>query len=182
MVNKRVVKTKAIILIASFCFASSSASADAIRDANRLLRVTDLGSRFESMALNQSRMIIRTYASIVNMNASVSLPQSVKKSIAECYAEAYAWEQFEPGIAKIFADNLTRNEIALLIDFYNDLGHPPSEIVNFKNTLTKAEQIEFNSIEYIFNNSKGCLERDAEIINNYLASQNVDSSEYIRLE
>ena len=182
MVNERVVKTKILILIASFCFASSIGSADAIRDANRLLRVTDLGSRFESMALDQTRMIIRTYASIVNMNVSITLPQSVKNSIAECYAEAYAWRQFEPGIAKIFADNLTPNEIGLLIDLYNNLGHPPSEIENFKNTLTKAEQIESSSIEYIFNNSKGCLERDVELINNYLASQNVDSSEYIRLE
>ena len=115
--------------------ASSTASADAIRDANRLLRVTDLGSRFESMALDQTRMIIRTYASIVNMNVSITLPQSVKNSIAECYAEAYAWKQFEPGIAKIFAEK----GIHIICD--KPLALSSEEAISLKNIVESKKLI-----------------------------------------
>ncbi|MDD9890322.1 MAG: DUF2059 domain-containing protein [Gammaproteobacteria bacterium] len=176
------VKITITILFASLIFVSTFACADAVRDANRLLRVTNLGDRFESMALDQTRKIIRTYTSIVNMSASVALPQSLKNSIAECYAQVYAWELFEPGIAEIFAQNLSEKEIRLLIDFYSSRGLPPMEIETFKNTIAKAGQIERSSIEYIFNNSDSCVERDAELINNFLASQNLDSTEIIRIE
>jgi len=176
------VKITITTLFASLIFASTFAYADAVRDANRLLRVTKLGSRFESMALGQTQNIIRTYTSIVNMSASIALPQSLKNSIAECYAEVYAWEHFEPGIAEIFANNLSEKEIRLLIDFYSNRGLPPMEIETFKNTIAKADEIEQSSIEYIFNNSGSCVERDAKLINNFLAAQNLDSAGIIGIE
>ncbi len=134
------------------------------------------------MALDQTRKIIRTYSSIVNMSVAIALPQNLKNSIAACYAEVYAWEQFEPGIVQILAENLTQKEIRLLIDFYSDRGLPPMEIDTFKNTVAKAQEIELSSIEYIFNNSDSCVERDAELINDFLAAQNLNNLEYIRLE
>lgn len=170
-------KIKLSILFTSLIFFLKYAHADDIREANRLLSVTDMGSRFESKALDQTQKIIRTYTSIVNMSLSLILPQSVKSNIAKCYAEVYAWENFEPGITEIFAKNLSTREIRLLIDFYSNLGLPPMEIETFKNTIDKADKIEQSSIEYIFNNSIGCVERDAKIINNFIAVKNINNSE-----
>lgn len=169
---EKFVKTKFSILFVSLFFVSTFIHADAVRDANRLLRVTSLGSRFELMTIDQTRKIIRTYTSIVNMSASAVLPQALKNSIAKCYAEVYAWEHFELGIAEIFAANLSEKELRLLIDFYSSRGLPPMDIETFKNTIAKANQIEQSSIEYIFNNSDSCVERDARLINNFLAMQN----------
>ena len=76
------------------------------------------------------------------------------------------------GIAEIFAANLSEKELRLLIDFYSSRGLPPMDIETFKNTIAKANQIEQSSIEYIFNNSDSCVERDARLINNFLAMQN----------
>lgn len=149
---------------------TESARADSLRDANRLLRVTDIGKQFESMALRQTRNIIRTYSSIVSMSADSSLPPQIKNSIAACYAEAYAWEKFESGIAKILADKFSQKEMRLLIDFYSNRGLPPMEIQSFKNAIAKSIQIEQMSAEYIFANSDGCVERDAELILAYLNS------------
>lgn len=174
----------AAILISSWCLIPTTTAvyADNLRDANRLLRVTDLGNRFELTALDQTRKIIRTYTSIVNMNASVALPQSIKNSIAECYAEVYEWDQFKPGIAQIIADNLSQKEILLLIDFYSDRGLPPMEIETFKNTIAKAEIIESRSIDYIFDNSGSCVEKDAELIYDFLATYSSTIPDIVHLE
>jgi hypothetical protein len=153
-------------------FAAQSASADAVVDASRLLRVTSLGQQFESVAQRQTREILRTYSSIVSMTLDVSLPPLLKQTIAECYAEVYAWENFESGIALILAENLSQKEIRLLIDFYRDLGLPPMEIQTFKGTIAKADQIMQMSSEYILSNSVGCVDRDTKLILNYLASLN----------
>ena len=57
----------------SFLIFTSTVGAAEIRDANRLLRVSNVASQFESMTLLQTRNIIRTYASIVAMSAGVEL-------------------------------------------------------------------------------------------------------------
>ena len=169
-------KNNTLTLVAAFALlvsvAAQAAGADAIVEANRLLRVTSLGQKFESVAQQQTRDILRTYSSIVSMSTAVSLPTTLKQAIAECYAEAYAWKNFEPGIARILAENLSRKEIRLLIDFYRDLGLPPMEIQAFKDTIAKADQIVQISSEYILSNSVGCVDRDTTLILNYLTKLN----------
>lgn len=164
-----------IILIASLLFVvgvvGNSTNADAVSDANRLLRVTDAGSRFESMALQQTRDIIKTYTGIISMSVEINLPQQIKNNIAACYAEVYAWEQFRPGIARIFAENLTQKELRLLTDFYSNLGLPPMEIETFKNIIAKADRIQQISADYIFSHSAGCVDRDADLIQAFLADR-----------
>lgn len=168
-------KIKALFFFVCLCFVSTIAHADAVRDANRLLRVTNLGNRFDSMALDQTRKIIRTYSSIVNMSAALNLPQTIKNSIAACYEEVYSWDKFEPGIVQILAENLSQKELRLLIDFYSNRGLPPMEIDTFKNTVSKATEIERISIEYIFDHSGSCVVRDAELIGDFLAEQRLVS-------
>jgi len=166
----------------SLVLVTSTATADAVRDANRLLKIADLGSRFETRAMDQTHKIIRTYSSIVNMSASIILPQKIKNSIANCYAEAYSWQRFAPGIAKIFADNLSQKELRLLINFYSNLGLSPTEIDTFKTMITKANQIERISIEYIFKNSESCVQRDAELINKFIANHEITNSNQITIQ
>lgn len=151
-------------------------NADSLRDANRLLKATDVGKQFESMALQQTRNIIRTYSIIVSTSTDSSLPQQIKNSIAACYAEAYAWDKFESGIAKILTDKFSQKEMRLLIDFYSSRALPPMEIQNFKNAIAKGAQIEQMSAEFIFANSDGCVERDAEQILSYLANSKQSKS------
>ena len=152
------------------CAGISAANADSIDAANRLLRVTDMGDRFESMALQQTRDIIRTYSSIVSMSAEVSLPVYLKRSIADCYAEVYAWDKFRPGIAQILAEVLNRKELLLLIDFYSSRSLPPREIPTFKAVIEKAEQIQLMTTDYIYDHASSCVDRDAELIFSYLDS------------
>ena len=141
-----------------------------------------MGSQFESMALRQTRDIIRTYSSIVSMSVEVSLPQQIKNNIASCYAEVYAWENFKPGIAQILADNLSQKELHLLIDFYRNLGLPPMEIQSFKGAIAKADQIQLMSSEYIYAHSDRCVERDAELIHSYLANRYLTIDEKFQVE
>ncbi|MCH7817018.1 MAG: hypothetical protein IIC60_10670 [Proteobacteria bacterium] len=147
------------------------AHADTNQAAKRLLRVTDIGRKFESMALQQTRDIIRTYASIVSMSVQVALPAQIKQDIAACYAEVYAWKNFAPGIAQILAENLSQKELQLLIDFYGNRSLPPMEIQTFKDILAKAGQIQQISADYIFAHSTSCVERDADLIRSYLANR-----------
>lgn len=138
--------------------------------ASRLLRVTEMGRKFDSIATQQSRDIVRTYASIVSMSADVELPAHIRQSIRSCYSEVYAWKNFVGGIAEVFAAHLSDKELGLLIDFYQNRGLPPMEIPTFKQIISKANKIEQGSLDYIYGNSEGCLERDVEIIMGYLAS------------
>ena len=170
-------KIKVSLFFACLCFISTITHADAVRDANRLLRVTNLGNRFDLMALDQTRKIIRTYSSIVNMSVALDLPQTIKNLIAACYEEVYAWDQFEPGIVQILAENLSQKELRLLLDFYSNRGLSPMEINTFKNTVSKANEIERISLEYIFEHSDSCVERDAELIGEFLAQQALIESE-----
>ncbi len=166
-------KNKLTKLVFTICLllVFQTAQADAVGDANRLLRVTELGRLFETIAQRQTRDIIRTYSSIVATSVELTLPLQVKQNIAACYDEVYAWENFEPGIAQILADNLSQKELRLLIDFYRSLGLPPMEIQTFKDTIAKADRIRQISAQYILDNSGSCVDRDADLILGYIASQ-----------
>ena len=163
-------RSASFCLIASLLLVSSYANADAIRDANRLLQVTNMGKHFESLALRQTRDILRTYASIVSMSAEITLPEQIKNSIAACYVDVYAWEKFQPGIARILADNLSQKQLHLLTDFYLDRGLPPREIQTFKDTIAMAGHIQHLAAEYMYHNSASCVEHDAALILDYLAN------------
>lgn len=144
------------------------ATADNLSDASRLLRVAGIGRLFEETAQLQTRDIIRTYASIVNMSAQMTLPDQIRNDIAECYRVMYAWDKFESGIARLFADNLNQRELLLLIDFYSSRGLSPTEIKTFKGTIAKADELQLLINEYIFTHSRGCVEQDTKSILSYV--------------
>ena len=169
-------------LFACLLLITSTGYADGIRDANRLIQVTEVGKRFESLAEQQTRAIIRTYSSIVSTSVEVALPAQLKNRIAACYAEVYAWDNFKVGIARILADNLSEQEMRILIDFYLDRGLAPREIQTFKDTIAKADQIRRVSAEYMLLNSKGCVVRDAELILGYLANLSASVNNVVAVE
>ena len=174
-------RTSGLILL-SFVFLSASAGAAEIRDANRLLRVSNVASQFESTTLLQARNIIRTYSSIVAMSTEVELPQWVKKEIAACYEQTFAWEKFEDGIAQILLDNFSKDEMKLLTDFYRSEGLPPAEIANFKAAIAKGEMIQQLTADYIFANSEGCAEHDIDLILGFLANPQLESDNTLAVE
>ena len=156
-------------------FTVTTVRADVVDDADRLLRLSNAGTRFEATAMRQTRDILRTYSSIVSRSGEPALPDYIQDNIAACYAEVYAWEKFESGIARILADNLTHKQILLLIDFYQGLGLPPAEIQTFKDTIAKAPVIQRLSTDYIFTHTASCVDRDAVLIINFLGSQTAPS-------
>ncbi len=147
------------------------AGADELRDANRLLRASNVEHQFKAMAQQQTRNIIRTYSSIVAMSVDVDLPQWIKLEIAACYEQAFSWHKFEAGIAQILLENLSSGEMHLLINFYQSQGLPPTQIANFKAATAKGNMIQQLTANHIFENSEGCAAHDAELILGYLAEQ-----------
>lgn len=154
-------------LLAS-CLFFPSVGADEIRDANRLLRASNVANHFQTRTLEQTRKIIRTYSSIVAMSAEVDLPQWIKREIAACYERTFAWENFEAGIAQIFLENFSADEMQLLTDFYRSRGLPPTEIENFKTAIAKGKLIQQLSADYISAQTAGCAEHDVKLILGYL--------------
>ncbi|MCY4266210.1 MAG: hypothetical protein OXE78_15375 [Gammaproteobacteria bacterium] len=146
-------------------------SVSAQRTAKRLLQVSGTAEKFTSTAQQQIRNIIRTYASIVNMELDVTLPDTVKNRITDCYRRVYAWENFEDGIASILSQHLSGKEMLILIDYYRGLGLSPPDIDTFKALDTKAATIEAKSADYMFANSDGCVELNATSISRYLTTQ-----------
>jgi len=166
----------------SFLIFTSSVGAAEIRDADRLLRVSNVASQFESMTLLQTQNIIRTYTSIVAMSAEVELPQWIKMEIAACYKQTFAWEKFEDGIAQILLDNFSNHEMILLTNFYRSEGLPPTEIPNFKAAIAKGEMIQQLTADYIFANSDGCAEHDIDLILGFLADPQLESKKTLAAE
>ncbi len=146
-------------------------SADELDDAYRLLRITEVAREFEQATNQQTRNVIRTYASIVAMSTDRELPDSIKQQISNCYLETYAWEKFEPGIAAIFANNLSRAELKLMIDFFSDKSVPPPKIEQFKALIARADAIEQMAIDYMFSQTQGCDEQNVTLIMNFLSDQ-----------
>ena len=160
------------IYLICLLLASPSANPDEpFRDANRLLELTNTGEQFETVVVRQTKKIIRTYSSIVNMSKSVVLPTDIKEQIENCYARVYSWDKFSHGIAEILAEKLTLSEIKLLIEFYSDLGLPPREIGAFKSLLKKSQAIEKTSLQYIYENSESCVAEDTLLINQFIINQ-----------
>ena len=166
----------------SFLIFTSSVGAAEIRDADRLLRVSNVASQFESMTLLQTQNIIRTYTSIVAMSAEVELPQWIKMEIAACYKQTFAWEKFEDGVAQILLDNFSNHEMILLTNFYRSEGLPPTEIPNFKAAIAKGEMIQQLTADYIFANSDGCAEHDIDLILGFLADPHLESKKTLAAE
>ena len=150
----------------------SQGQGDALADAKLLLRVSNSAAHFESRTESQINSILRTYASIVAMEKDVELPGQIKSAIAECYAREYAWENFRVGFAEILAEQLSQQQLQLLIGFYRNRGIPPSEIPAFRAAIDKAGLIEEISADYIYTTSLGCVQRDARLINAYIDSLN----------
>jgi len=161
---------------------TSSVSAAEIRDAEVLLRVSNLAQHFESITRVQTRNIVRTYSSIVARSAELELPQWIKKDIMACYEKTFAWENFEKGIAKILLENFSENEINLLTDFYRSKGLPPTEISNFKAAIAKGEMIQRLTVDYISENSDGCAEHDIDLILGFLADARLNSEKTLAAE
>jgi hypothetical protein len=151
---------------------SQYAVADKLSDAHRLLRITEIGEQFDITAKRQTSDILRTYSSIVVMSTDVTLPESLIQQISNCYSTTYTWKNFEPGIAQIFADNLSQLELRLLLDFFSDKSVPPTQIERFKNLRDKAGTIEQLAIDYMFSHSDGCDEQNVDLILAYLAAYN----------
>ncbi len=158
------------LILVCFLLLNSAVSAAEIRDANRLLRASNVANQFQSMTQLQTRRIIRTYSSIVAISADLELPQWIKREIAACYEQAFAWEKFEAGIAQIFLENFSEDEMSLLTGFYQSEGLPPAEIANFKAAIAKGELIEQLTADYITANSEGCAEQDINLILSFLAN------------
>lgn len=141
--------------------------------AERLLRAAKVGDLFEMRAQQQARAIITNYSIIIHRSTDYRLPVLVERRIAECYQNAYQWEYFAEGIARIVANNFSSEELDLLIDFHNNLGLPPNKIEQFRSTIDKAGAIHQQSIDYIFANSTGCVDQSAELIIEHLRSNSV---------
>lgn len=149
-------------------FASQHSVGDSLRDANELLEVAHAGRQFENLAEQQAHSIVATYSSILEMALEVSLPSDLQSEIVTCYSETYRWENFSTGITQLLAQELSSEQLTLLINFYNSQGLPPSDIELFKDTIAMADHIAQLSGEFIYNNSSGCVERDARLIHEFL--------------
>lgn len=144
--------------------------ADNLEEAHRLLKATSIAEDYEQASRDLAAEIVRTYASIIASATDVRLPLSLQRQIAGCYAANFAWERFENGIAQIFADNMSTEELALLIDFFSDRSIPPPSIGQFRVLIAKADIIEQLAVDFIFRNSEGCDEKNVALILAFLAS------------
>ncbi len=162
-----------LAMVALLVLCSPGVSADPVRDAERLLRVADAQAKFEYRAQRQAQRIIHNYIVIVSRNTDYRLPVPVRQQIAACYSQAYRWENFAAGIARILADNLSGEELEVLIDFHRNLGLPPNKIQVFKDTVAKVGLIHEQSADYIFSSSPGCVDQDVEVILRHLREQDI---------
>ncbi len=177
--NKNEQGTFLILIAMVVCLSPyQSVLADNLSDAHRLLRITDMGEKFKHTTQSQTADIVRTYSSIVVMTTDVTLPESIKRQIANCYYQTYTWEKFEPGIARIFADTLSQTELRILIDFFSDRSIPPAYIELFKNLRDKSGTIERLSIDYIVDHSEGCDKQNVSLILAFLATTNFETVDY----
>lgn len=157
-----------LLLLWTLTLASLPAQGDSLREANRLLRVSGTGEQFDAVTARQANNIIRHYSIIVRRNTDVSLPLRLRRAIASCYQEVYAWDNFAPGIATLLARTLDEHQLRLLIDFYQSRGLPPWEIDTFKQIIGLAEEFQRASADFIYRNSASCVERDAQLIQAFL--------------
>lgn len=168
-------KACAATLVALFFLLSGlpEVHADKLEEVEQLLHISNAGDRFEARANDQAKRLIYQYSVIVRRNTNYRLPGSLERRIAACYADQYRWENFAPGIARILAANLSDQELQILIDFHRNLGLPPSAIEVFRRTAAKADLISELSADYIFSQSRGCLEQDVQLILDHLQANEI---------
>lgn len=145
--------------------------ANASRDAAKLIELTNIREQFELARQQQTRQIIRTYASIVNNESGHELPVAVKRQISLCYEQKYDWSNFEDGIIDILMGTFSEEELGMLLDFYRNRSVPPTEIDAFKNIVAKGELIQRLGAEHIFAMTNGCVEQGTEAVLKYLREQ-----------
>ncbi|MDA0687914.1 MAG: hypothetical protein O2948_04640 [Proteobacteria bacterium] len=163
-------KSAAIILSTLLGLGAQLSQADAIADAERLLRVSETERHFQFAARKQTSDLLRVYSGIVAMSANVELPRHITQEIESCYMQAYAWDRFAGGIAEILAQHFTSKELQLLTDFYRNRGLSPQDIESFKQAITKARGIEEQTALFMFNSSNGCVEQASRVITGYVDS------------
>jgi|TARA_B110000879_G_scaffold31005_1_gene42351 hypothetical protein len=171
LVNLSPVKAAAIslvLLLIGTNTAPNPAMADASRDATKLIELTNIGEQFELVRQQQTRTVIRTYASIVSTELGLELPAAVKEAISLCYEQNYDWANFEDGIVEILLENFTEKEMRLLLDFYRNKGLPPSKIDAFRDIVAKGELIQRLGAEHIFAVTVGCVDLGTEAVLTYL--------------
>lgn len=165
------------LLVAALCFwlgsLANAETPEKLQAAEQLLRAAQVGDRFESRAQQQAQQIIYNYGVIIRRNTEYRLPVVIERRIAECYRSTYRWELFEEGITRIVADTFSSEELELLIGFHNNLGLPPHKIELFRGTIGKASEIHQQSVDFIFSNSAGCVDKDAELIIQHLVSNSL---------
>lgn len=147
---------------------TEEAAADAYRDASRLIRLSNVRELFESTRQEQTRSVIRTYASIVSTESGRRLPERIKTEIARCYNQSYQWSNFEEGIVEILMENFSDKELKLLLGFYQNLSVSPTDIEAFRDIVAKGEIIQARSAELIFNTTEGCIEKGTDAVLSYL--------------
>lgn len=164
------VATLSLALI-SASLAPNQAVADASRDAAKLIKLTNISVQFELARQQQTRKIIRTYASIVSSESGYELPAAVKEAISLCYEQNYDWSNFEDGIVDILLENFSEKELGLLLDFYQNRGLPPTEIDAFRDIVAKGELIQTLGAQHIFAMTNGCVGQGTEAVLKYLREQ-----------
>ena len=160
----------AIILSILLGLVAQFSQADAIADAERLLRVSETERHFQFAARKQTSDLLRVYSGIVAQSANVELPWHITREIETCYQHAYAWDRFSSGIAEILAQHFTSSELQQLTDFYRNRGLSPLDIGNFKLAIAKARGIEEQTAKFMFNSSSGCVEQASKLIRRYVNS------------
>jgi len=164
------VATLSLVLI-SLGAAPNRVLADASSDAAKLIELTNISEQFERARQQQTRKVIRTYASLVFRESGRELPAAVKQAIARCYEQQYDWSNFEDGIIEILLENFSEKELGILLDFFRNRGIPPTEIDAFKNIVAKGELIQKLGAEYIFTMTNGCVTQGSEAVLKYLREQ-----------
>jgi hypothetical protein len=171
LVNLSRAKVAAISLVLLLIGANSAPNpvmADASRDATELIELANISEQFELVRQQQTRTVIRTYASIVSTELGLELPADVKEAISLCYQQSYDWTNFEDGIVDILLENFTEKEMRLLLDFYRNRGLPPSKIDAFRDIVAKGELIQRLGAEHIFTVTDGCVDLGTKAVLTYL--------------
>jgi hypothetical protein len=170
----KVIPVKVAILslvLISLGAAPNRVLADANSDAAKLIELTNISAQFELARQQQTRKVIRTYASIVRRESGHELPAAVKEKIALCYEQEYDWSNFEDGIIDILLGNFSEKELGILLDFYRDRGLAPTEIDAFKDIVAKGELIQKLGAEHIFTVTNGCVTQGTDAVLKYLREQ-----------
>ncbi|MFK7864857.1 MAG: hypothetical protein AB8B95_11600 [Pseudohongiellaceae bacterium] len=164
-------KLFACITTTLVCLASTLIYADADRDANRLIQLSNVRELFENTRDEQTRMVLRTYASILETKGGYSLPREIREEIAFCYEARYDWSRFEDGIVDILLTTFSDKELQLLLDFFRNRSVPPNEISAFRAIVAKAEKVQSLGAEHIYNTTEGCIELGTQRILKFLRAR-----------